>query len=81
MKHRGIAYHSAEIVSNSSKVEWHHSEEIKKLPESVNISTKNLFTITTSNFPFKQGNLIEPDISSLTNLYKSQSESFDPNTF
>lgn len=48
-----IAYHSTKVESNSCKVERHHSKEIKELPQPVYISTKNLFTITTSNLPLE----------------------------
>lgn len=61
-------YHWADIEPCSSIVTWQHAEEIKTMPQSVDVTAERLLPITTSNFGFKKWDLIETNISSLPNL-------------
>jgi len=62
-------YHATEIESNSGEVEWQHSEEVKSSSKTINITAKCLFSISISNLSLKEWNLIQANISPLTNLY------------
>lgn len=61
-------YHSAHVITHSSKVERKHPEEVKKLSKSVHISAENLLSISSSNLTLKESNLVQANISSFTNL-------------
>lgn len=67
-----ITYHSAYIETNCCEVKRKHPEKVKKLSNSIYIPAKNLLPVSASNFTFEKGNLIQPDISSLSNLHKEK---------
>lgn len=62
-------YHRAHIITHSSEVERKHSEKVEKLPKSVHVSAEDLLSISSSNLTLKKCNLVQPNISSLANLY------------
>lgn len=62
------SYHRADVKAYGCEVAGHHTEEIEAMPKSVEISTQCLLPVTTSNLGFKEGYLVQSNISSFPYL-------------
>lgn len=77
-----LVYHATEVETDSRKIEWQHSVEVKSPPEPINITTKCLLTISICNLCLKKGYLVHPYISPFSHLdilvmrYKSPAKSW-----
>lgn len=70
-KKRGIfyTYQGAKVETNCGEIAGQHSEEIKSVSKPVDVTAQCLLTIPISYFCLKNGDLVEADITSFTNLY------------
>jgi hypothetical protein len=68
MMNANVLYHWADIKSNSCEVTGEHSEEIKAVTQTVDISAKHLLSIATCHFGLKEWNLVQANITSFSNL-------------
>lgn len=61
-------YHGGDIEANGCEEEWEHAREIEKLAKPINISSKNLLSVSASHFGLKGSYLVQTNISPLPNL-------------
>jgi hypothetical protein len=64
-----VPYHAIEIKSNGTEVEREHSEKVKSVSKSIDVTAECLFAIAICHFSFKDRYLIHSYMTALTDLH------------